>query len=188
MHCPPALAGLGLPATLAAALLLAASAAAAALAPSQDGQEILDPATHLAWSRCLLGQRWTGRACGGTPELLRHTEALARARALAQQSGRAWRLPRVPELQRLVRRNGQGLDPQLFPDAPADWHWSGTPSLSHEAVNPYNYGSVMRGQTASAPPESSFVNGWAVHLGDGQARDDVPRGSRLAVRLVRSTR
>lgn len=176
--------------TLAALLALGspALATAAGAAPSPDGQEIHDPIAHLAWSRCLVGQRWTGKTCSGAPELLRHTEALARARALAQQTGLPWRLPRVPELQHLVRRNGQGLDPKLFPGAPADWHWSGMPSLSHESVNPYNYGSVMRGQSGSQAADSSFVNGWAVHLGDGQARDDVPKGSRLAVRLVRTLR
>jgi len=175
---------------LVALLALAAGTQAgpAAPAPSPDGQDVVDPITHLAWSRCLVGQRWTGQACSGAPELLRHTEALARARALAQQSGLPWRLPRVPELQHLVRRNGQGLDPKLFPQAPADWHWSSTPSLSHDTVNPYNYGSVMRGQTGTQTADSSFVNGWAVHLGDGQARDDVPKGSKLAVRLVRTLR
>jgi Protein of unknown function (DUF1566) len=180
MRCSP-------PCLILVALLALAAQAQAVPAPSPDGQEIRDPATQLAWSRCLIGQRWTGKSCSGPPELLRHTEALSRARALARQTGLAWRLPRVPELQHLVRRNGQGLDPRLFPDAPADWHWSGTPSLSHESVNPYNYGSVMRGQTG-AQADSSFVNGWAVHLGDGQSRDDVPKGSRLAVRLVRTTR
>jgi Protein of unknown function (DUF1566) len=160
---------------------------AATLAPSGNGQEITDPGAHLAWARCLVGQRWDGQTCSGSPELLRHTEALSRARALAQRTGQSWRLPRVPELQRLVRRGAQGLDPRLFPGSPADWHWSGTPSLVHETVNPYNYGSVMRGQTGTSQADSSFVNGWAVHLGDGQARDDVPKGSRLAVRLVRQT-
>lgn len=161
----------------------------AALAPAPDGQSVLDDSTHLAWARCLVGQRWDGRRCAGQPELLRHTDALARARLLAKDSGLPWRLPRVPELQRLPRQGGAGLDPQLFPGAPADWHWSGTPNLQREQANPYKYSNVMRhpnGQPAG--PDSSFVNGWAVHLGDGQASNEVPKTSRLAVRLVREQR
>lgn len=178
-----------LPSLTAAALLaLAATLGQAAPAPSADGRDVVDPATHLAWARCLVGQRWDGRQCAGSPTLLRHAEAVSQARKLASDTGQPWRVPRVPELQRLVRRGGEGLDPRLFPGSPPDWHWSSTPSLSREPVNPYNYGSVMRGQSGTEPPDSSFINGWAVHLGDGQARSDVPKTSRLAVRLVREAR
>lgn len=178
-----------LPFTAATLLALASLAGQAAPAVSSDGREVLDPATHLAWARCLLGQRWDGRQCAGSPTMLRHAEALSQARTLARATGQHWRVPRVPELQRLVRRNGEGLDPQLFPGSPADWHWSSTPSLSRESLNPYNDGSVMRGQTTSTDQaDSSFINAWAVHLGDGQARSDVPKTSRLAVRLVREAR
>jgi Protein of unknown function (DUF1566) len=171
-----------------ALLALGAAGATAAPTPSADGREVLDPGTRLAWSRCLVGQRWDGRQCAGSPTLLRHADAQTQARTLSRETGQRWRVPRVPELQRLVRRGAEGLDPRLFPGAPADWHWSSTPSLSRESVNPYNYGSVMRGQTGSEQPDSSFVNGWAVHLGDGQARQDVPKTSKLAVRLVRDLR
>lgn len=175
--------------TLGLALGLAASTAQAGpLSVSRDGREVLDPAAHLAWDRCLWGQRWSGQACTGTPVLLRQAEAAARARERARESGQPWRVPRVAELQRLPRRGGDGLDPALFPGAPADWHWSGTPALVRQPVNPYNYGSVMRGETGQPGTDTTFVNGWAVHLGDGQARDDVPRQSRLAVRLVRDLR
>ncbi|MBN8488814.1 MAG: DUF1566 domain-containing protein [Burkholderiales bacterium] len=177
-----------LPVSAAALLVLTAAAGQAAPAATTDGREVVDAATHLTWARCLVGQRWDGRQCAGSPTLLRHAEALTHARTLARETGQHWRVPRVPELQRLIRRGGQGLDPRLFPGSPADWHWSSTPSLSREPVNPYNYGSVMRGQTSAEPADSSFVNGWAVHLGDGQARGDVPKTSRLAVRLVRDTR
>jgi Protein of unknown function (DUF1566) len=170
---------------LAALLALAAACVGATPTPSADGREVVDPAAHVAWARCLVGQHWDGRRCAGSPTLLRHAEALARARALARETGQRWRVPRVPELQHLVRRGGEGLDPRLFPGAPADWHWSSTPSLEREQVNPYNYGSVMRGKTGTEPPDSRFMQGWAVHLGDGQARDDVPKTSRLAVRLAR---
>lgn len=151
---------------------------------SADGREVIDTRTGMAWARCVEGMTWSGRTCTGTPHLMRHNEALALAAQRSRETGQRWRLPRVPELRRLAGRHG--LDPRLFPAAPPDWHWSATIVTEQKTANPYSYANVMKAQAGEAePPEPPFVNGWAVDLAAGEARGDVSRGSRLAVRLVR---
>ena len=55
--------------TLAALALIGLSFAVGAaepppgLAPSADGQELIDNADGHAWARCVEGMRWDGKAC-----------------------------------------------------------------------------------------------------------------------------
>jgi hypothetical protein len=181
-----------LPLRIAALVLLALTGPAGAaevspapLHPSADGREVIDTRAGSAWPRCVEGMAWNGRTCTGTPHLMRHNEALALAAQRSRETGQRWRLPRVPELRRLAGRHG--LDARLFPAAPPDWHWSATIVTEQKTVNPYSYANVMKAAQGDGPPPpaSSFVNGWAVNLMDGESRGDVPRGSRLVVRLVR---
>ncbi|TFI49278.1 DUF1566 domain-containing protein, partial [Diaphorobacter sp. DS2] len=91
----------------------------------------------------------------------------------------------VPELRRLVNRNAQppSVDPQLFPNAPLEWHWTGTASVNTLSVNPYAYGNVARGGAGES--SLSVQQGWAVDMTSGEARGDVGRSTRLPIRLVR---
>ena len=153
---------------------------------SADGAYVLDQRAGLAWPRCVEGMRWSGNGCTGVPQLLSYGQAQALARQRWQAEGVRWRLPRVNELRRLVNKNATppGLDAQLFPAAPLDWHWSGTTSIRQHSVNPYNYSNLAQAR----PGQSNSLNvtgGWAVHLATGAAQGDTARSSQLLVRLVR---
>ena len=164
-----------------------ASAAPAASAPypSQDGTLVIDPRAGIAWARCVEGMAWNGATCVGQAQRLTHAQAQARARALWQDSGVRWRLPRVSELRRLVHRSAKppAVDARLFPAAPADWHWSATASVNSRSVNPYAYGNVQRG--GAGEQQISAPHAWAVDMASGEASGQSGRGARLLVRLVR---
>lgn len=160
-------------------------AAQPALVPSADGALVIDTQARLAWPRCAEGMRWTGNSCTGVALRYTYGEAQALVRQRWKEEGVRWRLPRVPELRRLVNRAARppALDPQLFPNAPREWHWTGTASVNAVSVNPYAYGNVARGGTGENT--LSVQQGWAVDMTSGEARGDVGRATRLPVRLVR---
>ena len=177
---------------LTAAFALPAGAAGDAAAPAQpalglsaDGTLVVDHRARLAWPRCVEGMRWNGSTCTGMAQLFTYGEAQARAKALGKADGVRWRLPRVNELRRLVDRSARPptMDARLFPAAPRDWHWTGTASVNAAAVNPYAYGNVVRGGEGES--QLSVQQGWAVDMSTGEARGDVGRATRMAVRLVR---
>lgn len=158
------------------------------LVPADHGAQILDPHTGLAWSRCVEGMHWNGKTCVGQPARVGHAQALALAAARKDADGFAWRLPRVTELERLVHRSGPppGLDPVLFPAAPAESHWAMTASIDTNLspVNQYNYANIQRGRTDENTTQLSFLHGWAVNPATGEARGDVLKRTELPVRLV----
>ena len=153
-----------------------------------EGAVVIDRAARVAWSRCVEGMRWNGQHCAGKPLLLDRAAAAARAAERAIAEGEPWRLPRVPELQRLVdrTRTPPGLDPVLFPGAPGHWHWSSTSNAGARRDNPYDYNTVMANRQGNGTAQMRAINGWAVDLSSGAARGDAARGSLLPVRLVRS--
>jgi hypothetical protein len=161
---------------------------APALVTADHGAQVLDPYTGLAWARCVEGMHWNGKTCAGQPVRVSHGQALALAAVRKDLDRFAWRLPRVAELERLVHRSGSppGLDPALFPAAPAESHWAMTASIdtSMARVNPYNYANVQRGRTDENSTQLSFLHGWAVNLATGEARGDVLKRTELPVRLV----
>ncbi|MEX8494839.1 DUF1566 domain-containing protein [Sphaerotilus sp.] len=175
-----------LAATVQAAAPIPADAPALVLA--DNGAQILDPYTGLAWSRCVEGMRWNGRTCTGQPVRVSHAQALALAVSRKDADGFAWRLPRVTELERLVHRSGPtpGLDPVLFPAAPAESHWAMTASIDTNMapVNQYNYANILRGRTDENTTQMAFLHGWAVNPATGEARGDVLKRTELPVRLV----
>ncbi len=158
-------------------------AASTAWQVSADGNEVRDPHTGLTWSRCLEGVRWDGKRCAGLPRMLTHREALD----LARGKGGGWRLPRVPELQRVLvsapALNEAGA--ALFPDVPGVWLWTATSHVNPREVNAYDYGNVQRGVTGSNAVQMNFLHGWAVHQPGGQVDGQVLKRQRLAVRWVR---
>lgn len=148
--------------------------------PSADGAYVIDPRSKLAWPRCVEGMVWNGQACTGQPRLMTYGEAAALATARFKAEGVAWRLPRLTELRRWAA-NEQGQS--LFPAAPQDWYWTSTSRIESTQANPYNYDSVARG--AGMQDSLGVQQGWAVHMGTGEARGDVARRTRLVIRLVR---
>lgn len=180
----PWLAALALGAGLAAH---AADGPAPALAPSADGQELVDSASQQAWARCVEGMHWDGRGCQGRPALFTHAEALAMARARSEAEGRTWRVPRVPELKRLGDRLNHAAQPALLaPAAPAGWYWTSSARIDSETVNPYAYRNVQRGVTGTEADRLRVQAGWAVDPRSGEARGDMPKRERLPLRLVRN--
>lgn len=166
----------------------AATSPAPLQARTPDGDEVLETGSGLIWARCAEGMRWSGRRCLGQPLLLTRAEALQRAGERQRDSGLGWRLPTAKELQRLVKlnRQGEGLDPKLFPDAPRGWHWSSTTRTTGQGVNPYRYDNISRGVSGESVNRLSFLHGWSVDLGTGEMNGEVAKKSELPVRLVRT--
>lgn len=162
-------------------------AAEVGLSPSPDGSYVADERLRLAWARCVEGMEWNGKTCTGTPLMLDRAQARARAAERWKAEGVNWRLPRAPELQRLVNKSAQppGIDPALFPAAPPDWHWTSTTDVKSVQQSQYTYGNVMQSRSGAGANQMSFLHGWAVHLRTGEARKDVSKETRLPVRLVR---
>lgn len=172
-----------------AAVPVQAAPAAPARAPtlhvSADGTLVVDTRSRIAWARCVEGMHWNGKTCAGEPLLFNFREAQAWARERWQQSGVRWRLPRVPELRRLVNRQAKppAVDAKLFPNAPSEWHWTSTASVNAVAVNPYAYGNAARGGQGEHTLKAQHA--WAVDMSSGQGQGDVGRATRLPIRLVR---
>jgi hypothetical protein len=159
---------------------------AARLVPSADGRELIDSAAGLAWSRCVQGMSWDGRRCVGEPVLATHAQALAFARTHAEADGRPWRLPRVVEFRHFLERLQHGKDAALLASlGPTGWYWTGTTRIESEAVNQYSYRNIERGAAPGQVDRLVLQTGWAVEQPGGNARGDVARREKLAVRLVR---
>jgi len=152
---------------------------------SADGTLVIDTRSHLAWDRCVAGMLWNGSTCTGRARLLTFVQARALADERWKASGVRWRLPRVPELRRLVNRGASppAVDAALFPGAPADWHWTSTRSVNTAAVNPYAYGNAMGGGKGGDVLHARQA--WAVDMGSGEGRGDMNRATPFYVRLVR---
>ena len=175
------------------ALLLACLASLAATAgepaprtrhPTADGGGIVDEEARLVWSRCVEGMQWNGNSCVGEARPMNHAEAMAAAATRAKRDGLPWRLPRVSEMQRLARSSPPPL--ALFPAAPQGWHWSATAVVDLGSVNQYRYQNIGRHVTEENVNRIAFLQGWAVDLATGEARDDILKRTPLPVRLVRS--
>lgn len=168
--------------------VLAGTAAAQASPPAAaspfltaDGSYVVDPRSKLAWPRCVEGMVWNGQTCTGRPRLMTHGEAVALATARFKAEGVAWRLPRLTELRRWAASEQAKA---MFPAAPQDWHWTSTSRIDTTQANPYHYGNIQQGR-AGTQDNLGVQQGWAVHMGTGEARGDVGRRTQLVVRLVR---
>lgn len=153
---------------------------AASPAPTADGRYVIDPRSKLAWPRCVEGMVWDGKTCTGQAREMTHGEAVALAAARFKAEGVAWRLPRLTELRRWAASE-QGK--ALFPAAPQDWYWTSTSRIDSTQANAYNYNSITRG--SATQDQLGVQQGWALHMGTGEARGDVGRRTPLVVRLVR---
>lgn len=129
------------------------------------GDMVIDRPTGLTWRRCSEGQSWTGATCEGDAGSHSLDQALALARAAADATGQAWRLPNAKELASLIetRRDRPAVDLAAFPGTPQARYWTATP-------------------LAGRPLEF-----WVVNFSFG-AVDSRERATGLAVRLVKDTR
>jgi hypothetical protein len=159
---------------------------ALAVAEEQNGTYVVDMASRLAWPRCVEGMLWTGAGCTGSPALFNRSGALARAAQLTKAQGVQWRLPSAGELRGLLKSSAhpQGLDPALFPRVTGDWVWSTTVKIDTAPVNQYNYGNIMKGRNAGNTQPMEALTGMAVNMVTGATRSDVPKSTKLPVRLV----
>lgn len=169
-------------------LIHTASAQTAAPLPafqlSPDASMVIDTRAKLAWPRCAEGMSWNGKACVGSAEVFSYKQAMTHAAERSKAENLRWRLPRVNELKRLLDRSSkpQGLNPELFPNAPRDWHWTGTAAVNAQRLNTYNYAQVDKSSSISG---LSAQQAWAVNTETLQAVPDMGKGNGLLLRLVR---
>lgn len=152
---------------------------------SPDQTMVVDTRAKLAWPRCVEGMSWNGKSCAGSAEVFNYKQATAHAADRNKAEGQHWRLPRVNELKRLLDRSSkpQGLNPELFPNAPRDWHWTGTAVVNAQRMNTYNYAQVDKSSSLSS---LSAQQAWAVNTETLQAVPDMGKGNALLLRLVRA--
>lgn len=150
-----------------------------------NGPWVIDSRARLAWPRCAEGMNWDGAQCGGSAQLFTFKQAQAHAAQRNRAEAQRWRLPRVNEFKRLLDRSSlpQGLNPALFPNAPRDWHWTGTAAVNTQRINQYNYSQINQSESLSS---LSAQQAWAVNTETLQAVPDMGKGNALLLRLVRA--
>ena len=133
---------------------------------------VIDTRAKLAWPRCAEGMSWNGKTCSGQAEVFSYKQAVTHAAERSKAENLRWRLPRVNELKRLLDRSSkpQGLNPELFPNAPRDWHWTGTAAVNAQRLNTYNYAQVDKSSSISG---LSAQQAWAVNTETLQAVPDM---------------
>ncbi len=98
---------------------------------SANGKEVADSRTGLVWARCSLGQDWDGAACAGGAAKHTWQESLRIAAAIADRTGKGWRIPNAKEIASIAV-DGQAdpaLDTTLFPGTPSKLYWSSSPYM-----------------------------------------------------------
>ncbi|MFP8778002.1 DUF1566 domain-containing protein [Hydrogenophaga sp. RWCD_12] len=134
-----------------------------------NGSEALDTESGLTWSRCSVGQTWSGSTCVGDASLLTHEEALAMAPD-------GWRLPNAKELASLVDWGCSvpAIDRTVFPATTPAPYWSSTPWKVYPHTGHFSPPAPVNTSTALAV---DFYYG---------ATDSYPRATRrLPLRWVR---
>ena len=120
-----------------------------------------DPMTDLIWSRCSLGQPWSGFSCTGNYQVYRFSEATNAADSSDLGGHNDWRLPTVEELRTLMA--GQDIEGYsspvnaIFKPHIKDFgvYWSSSPD-NGEYMACVNFRTGM-GQYYCNLKEASFV-------------------------------
>jgi len=101
--------------------------------PEYDAMTIRDPARHLVWLRCSIGQTWNGHTCLGEPKELNLLEAEHSGAVARSELAGNWRLPSKAELESLVCRECQPLkiNGLLYPNTAPGAYWT-------QSVNNFN--------------------------------------------------
>lgn len=170
--------------------LIAAQAVAAdtgRLALSGDGGAIVDGQAKLIWSRCPEGMTWDGSHCAGIAEFATWSEAAALAAARSKAEGVRWRVPSVAELRQLAKKVAAARTTlrNPFPASPEGWYWTASARVDTGTANQYNYSNIQRGVSEKNVNRVAYLHAWVVDPENGESRGDMPRRSRLPVRLVR---
>jgi len=120
---------------LTAALLLAGAAHAAAPYVDNGNGTVTDTVTGLMWDQCTLGR--SGSGCSGTANTYTWANAISAATTLNSANYKGhndWRVPSIVELESLVKLGSPPvIDTVVFPNTPAGYFWSATPSDSLNA-------------------------------------------------------
>lgn len=95
--------------------------------------------TGLIWKRCAEGQTWDGTTCTGTATTYTWQDAFARVDAVnagtaGENLGQTdWRIPNINELKSIVEQGcyNPAINPTPFPNTPASYFWSASPSTSY---------------------------------------------------------
>ncbi|MCC6474804.1 MAG: DUF1566 domain-containing protein [Burkholderiales bacterium] len=177
--------------TLALALTAAQAAAAETgrLALARDGGAIVDAQAKLIWSRCPEGMSWDGSSCTGIAEFATWSQAAALAAARSKAEGVRWRVPSVAELRLLAKKLAAARTTlrSPFPESPQGWYWTASARVDTGAVNQYTYSNIQRGVSEKNVNRVAYLHAWVVDVDSGESRADMPRRSRLPVRLVRQS-
>lgn len=88
--------------------------------------------TGLVWSRCAIGQAWTGSECSGESTLLDWTAALSAASNADHAGLTDWRLPNRNELISIIESRcfEPAINGAIFPDTPAASFWTSSPAAA----------------------------------------------------------
>lgn len=104
----------------------------------------------LVWYRCMGGERFAGDQCLGSPLELNLEEAKDYALAIAETSGKPWRLPTLREMQQIRQMHCQNpaVNKVLFPSAYSSNHWTSSESRNGPtfgcATNTFNGNGYCR--------------------------------------------
>ncbi len=105
---------------------------------SVDGQEVTDSQTKLIWRRCAEGAVLIGDTYCTQASTFTNEEALQRAAAQANSTGKAWRLPNVKELYSLIPPRASQPSTIILPFFPdissTNWVWSATPNVGYNST------------------------------------------------------
>ncbi|MFV2057553.1 MAG: DUF1566 domain-containing protein [Thiohalomonadales bacterium] len=113
---------------------------------NNDTNTLLDTRTNLIWSRCSIGQLWSGGKCVGSALLLTYIEARNEARNQSVQEHLGWRIPTVSELSLMVELSchDPAVDLALFPNTPSMSFWTSTRfvnKLKHHWLIQFRFGA-----------------------------------------------
>lgn len=88
---------------------------------------VTDKVTGLMWSRCALGQIWTGSTCHG--KATRYKWNTAKAQTSTRAGYKDWRLPTANELSTLIdySKSTQAINTRIFPNTYMYGYWSSSP-------------------------------------------------------------
>ena len=111
---------------------------------------VTDKRTGLIWSRCSVGQTWTGANCAGqfremTWSNAKRAEQDANTAHFADQSD--WRIPAVPELASIVEIQCKHprVNVEIFPATPSKPFWT---SMEKRGANQFAYALDFGGGAA----------------------------------------
>lgn len=108
-------------------------------AVDDKGAQVKDLETGLVWQRCVMGQKWDGKACTGDP--------VAQDWNLATKtvSGTGWRLPTQKELEGLAEKScfDLALNQTWFGSGPSGWVWTATDMGSPDGAVVVHSGSSL---------------------------------------------